>query len=338
MIKPEADSRLDRPDNINNFHLIVDLSMMLTALSLVGCVYVFYRVYKLWILSKKKLAMTYRLPFYTACTDFLLNGNFFLNMIHTAIYARVWDDIPCKIIAVFNWAFLTINVCLYVVIAVITYLRICRGIHFNYGKYDYKLWLIVIVGSLIIQLINLQNYGKREYWCAAKSGQFYSAIILFSIIAIILIIILFCYLSVLKKIHKTINFLKLLSSSNQNDRRYSRNGNTSVERCTEFERKATKKILSYIAVFILQWTPISISQGARLVLDDAIWVYVMGSIGRSFGGIGNMIQFIINEGFISRNYDTASCNENGNELFENSRLSSIRSNEHEIITISEVEN
>ncbi|GBB87683.1 hypothetical protein RclHR1_14170002 [Rhizophagus clarus] len=251
--------------------------------------------------------MTYRLPFYTACTDFLLNGNFFLNMIHTAIYARVWDDIPCKIIAVFNWAFLTINVCLYVVIAVITYLRICRGIHFNYGKYDYKLWLIVIVGSLIIQLINLQNYGKREY-------------------------------CVLKKIHKTINFLKLLSSSNQNDRRYSRNGNTSVERCTEFERKATKKILSYIAVFILQWTPISISQGARLVLDDAIWVYVMGSIGRSFGGIGNMIQFIINEGFISRNYDTASCNENGNELFENSRLSSIRSNEHEIITISEVEN
>jgi hypothetical protein len=62
------DNRLDSPNNINNFHLVVDFSMTMIVLGLIGCVYVFYRVYKQWILSKKKLAMIYRLPFYTACT------------------------------------------------------------------------------------------------------------------------------------------------------------------------------------------------------------------------------------------------------------------------------
>jgi hypothetical protein len=47
---------------------------------------------------------------------------------------------------------------------IITYLRICREIYLNYGKYDYKLWLTVIAGSIIIQLVNIQNNGKRDYW------------------------------------------------------------------------------------------------------------------------------------------------------------------------------
>lgn len=62
------DGRLDTPDNLNNFHLVVDFSLTMIVLGLIGCVYVFYRVYKQWILSRKKLAMIYRLPFYTAFT------------------------------------------------------------------------------------------------------------------------------------------------------------------------------------------------------------------------------------------------------------------------------
>jgi len=34
---------------------------------------------------------------------------------------------------------------------------------------------------------------------------------------------------------------------------------------SEVERKADKRILSYIAMFILQWIPSLIAQGARLV-------------------------------------------------------------------------
>lgn len=68
-INVEADGdRLDTPDNIKNFHLIVGFSLTLIILGWIGCIYVFYRIYKQWLLSKKRLAMIYRLPFYSACS------------------------------------------------------------------------------------------------------------------------------------------------------------------------------------------------------------------------------------------------------------------------------
>lgn len=51
-------------------------------------------------------------------------------------------------------------------------------------------------------------------------------------------------------------------------------------------------------------------------------------IGRSFGGIGNVIQFIINEGFIPKSY-------NNDELLENSRSNINNNNENKIVIISE---
>ncbi|CAB5395614.1 unnamed protein product [Rhizophagus irregularis] len=181
-------------------------------------------------------------------------------MIHTAIYAQVWDDAPCKVIGALNWAFLTINLCFYAVIAVITYLRVCREIYFHYGKYDYKLWVYVLTGSAALQVLNLQNNGKRDYWCAAKSGQINSAIILFSTIGIVLIVILFCYLR------------------------------------------------------------------------------------RSFGGVGNVVQFIINEGFIVKTNINISDdnNDNNNILLKSNNNSDVHleshinnSNDNKIIIISE---
>jgi hypothetical protein len=128
--------------------------------------------------------------------------------------------------------------------------------------------------KIYLNISSFNSFKKQLYRCAAKSGQINSAIILFSTIAIVLTMILFCYISILKKIHKTINFLR--STSNQDDRTSNtRNENTTDDdrisvldqyRYSEVERKATKKILSYITMFILQWIPMSISQGARLVL------------------------------------------------------------------------
>ncbi|RGB31266.1 hypothetical protein C1646_764260 [Rhizophagus diaphanus] len=342
-INVEADGdRLDTPDNINNFRLIVGFSLTLIILGWFGCIYVFYRIYKQWLLSKKRLAMIYRLPFYTACSDFLINFNFFTNMIHTAIYAQVWDDAPCKVIGAFNWAFLTINLCFYVVIAIITYFRVCREIYFHYGKYDYKLWLYVLAGSSALQVLNIQNNGKRDYWCAAKSGQINSAIILFSTIGIVLIVILFCYLSILRKIYFHINDSSTSSSSNHNDDDNVRSA--VIENHTEIERRAAKKILSYTAMFMLQWIPMLISQGARLVENEEPWVYIMGTIGRSFGGVGNVIQFIINEGFIVKTNINISDdnNDNNNILLKSNNNSDIHleshinnSNDNKIIIISE---
>jgi hypothetical protein len=64
----DDDDQLNNPENIHNFHLVVGFSLTLVILGWLGCIYIFYRIYKQWILSKKRLAMIYRLPFYTACT------------------------------------------------------------------------------------------------------------------------------------------------------------------------------------------------------------------------------------------------------------------------------
>lgn len=45
-----------------------------------------------------------------------------------------------------------------------TYLRICHEKYFDCGRYDCKLWLIVFIISMILQLINIPNHGGRKYW------------------------------------------------------------------------------------------------------------------------------------------------------------------------------
>ncbi|CAB4391254.1 unnamed protein product [Rhizophagus irregularis] len=87
-------------------------------------------------------------------------------------------------------------------------------------------------------------------------------------------------------------------------------------------------------MFILQWIPMLISQGARFVLNEEPWVYVMGTIGRSFGGIGNLIQFILNEGFFPKSYDINYDNENSGISLENTKPK-INSRDDKIIIINE---
>jgi hypothetical protein len=57
-------------------------------------------------------------------------------------------------------------------------------------------------------------------------------------------------------------------------------------------------------------------------------------LGRSFGGIGNVIQFIINEGFTPKSYDTTY---NNDIVLENtkSNKSNINSGDNKIIIINE---
>src|SRR4051794_39637892 len=60
--------RLDTPNNLYNYHLVVNYTLTVLTLGLTGCLYVFYRIYKQWILNEKALTMIYKLPFYTAIT------------------------------------------------------------------------------------------------------------------------------------------------------------------------------------------------------------------------------------------------------------------------------
>ena len=61
-----SNNRLDTPDNIDEFHIVVTFTIIMVILSWCGCFYVFYRTYKQWILDDRKLKMIHRLPVYTA--------------------------------------------------------------------------------------------------------------------------------------------------------------------------------------------------------------------------------------------------------------------------------
>ncbi|CAG8595910.1 1772_t:CDS:2 [Funneliformis caledonium] len=83
------------------------------------------------------------------------------------IYGYAWKGAACAVISNVNWFFVSINLSLYGTIAILTYLRICRGMFFNYGKGDYKLWSLVLFLSVIFQILNYKNHGPRKY-CILK--------------------------------------------------------------------------------------------------------------------------------------------------------------------------
>ncbi|CAG8746760.1 4475_t:CDS:2, partial [Dentiscutata erythropus] len=58
---------------------------------------------------------------------------------------------------------------------------------------------------------------------------------------------------------------------------------------SSLEKRVSNKIISYVLVFIMQ--------------VDSAWIYVVCVIGIHFGGVGNAIQYIVNEGWHPRNVD-----------------------------------
>ncbi|CAG8700177.1 9315_t:CDS:2, partial [Cetraspora pellucida] len=87
-----------------------------------------------------------------------------------------------------------------------------------------------------------------------------------------------------------------------------RNNNTTgsemARKRSNLEKRVSNKIISYVLVFILQWTPVQIFCAAKFFHIDSAWIYVVCVIGVHFGGLGNAIQYIVNEGWHPRNVDS----------------------------------
>ncbi|CAG8475996.1 8561_t:CDS:2 [Cetraspora pellucida] len=92
-----------------------------------------------------------------------------------------------------------------------------------------------------------------------------------------------------------------------NEVRIRNNNNTGSEMArkrSNLEKRVSNKIISYVLVFILQWTPVQIFCAAKFFQIDSAWIYVVCVIGVHFGGLGNAIQYIVNEGWHPRNIDS----------------------------------
>ncbi|CAG8718103.1 10641_t:CDS:2 [Rhizophagus irregularis] len=207
--------------NDNEFQIIVYTYYVVGSLNAIGCSFVFCKTFIKWMFCKKnknRLTMSYRLPFYTAISDFGIFISGAINIAHTAIYARVWEQPMCTIVGALSWFFVSLNLSLYGVISIMTYIRVCRDIFFDTGKYDYKLWTIVFLIITILQIIAGPFYGPEKYWCIGKSKN-----------------------------------------------------------------------------IVFSWTPVQVSNIGSWCNIDKTWIYVVAVIGVNLGGIGNAIQYMINE-------------------------------------------
>ncbi|CAG8731129.1 24853_t:CDS:2 [Gigaspora margarita] len=58
---------------------------------------------------------------------------------------------------------------------------------------------------------------------------------------------------------------------------------------------ATRKIIGYILTYLIQWTPVVIYVAGLMVNYDQIWTNIIAVATINFGGVANMIAYIVNE-------------------------------------------
>jgi hypothetical protein len=66
-----------------------------------------------------------------------------------------------------------------------TYIRVCREIFFDTGKYDYKLWSIIFLIIIALQILAGPFYGPGKYWYV--NFKFYTFLNFFYFLIIIII-------------------------------------------------------------------------------------------------------------------------------------------------------
>ncbi|CAG8521544.1 3775_t:CDS:10, partial [Ambispora gerdemannii] len=220
---------------------------------------------------------------------------------HGAIYAVPWFSPACEIIGALTLWTMRLNSYLFFVVAISTYLRVCRRIQFDYGKYDYKLFLIVFVlATMITSLQAIKGlYGAERWWCAGKNGSNAVQVMGFITQGLIIGLIGFSYFRILVLLaHHRPQLRERLDHDS----------------FCNLKSRVTRNIARYILLFLLQWLPICIYAIAHVNGNEEAWTYVVVVIGVNFGGITNAIQYIINEGFSHKTDSSNSRNLSNNTI------------------------
>ncbi|CAI2183775.1 16621_t:CDS:2 [Funneliformis geosporum] len=252
------------PSSFSNkeFNIVVNFGMVMIILNGFCTLYVLCRTLTRWIISKKSLPMALRVPFYIALSDFMIFSINFPNMLFPIIYGVPWSDSNCKIIGGITFFTISTNITLVGLLAFLTYLRICRKMYIDLGKYDYKAILFILFSGFVYTSIGLPSYGNDNS-------------------------------------NSNLNRNFALNRNNvegNNDGNDKNNDNVS-NNVKKIEPIVVRKIIGYVLIFIFQWTPPMTYVFGQIIDYDPLWVYLVTDASVNMGGIGNMIQFIINEGW-----------------------------------------
>ncbi|CAB4432570.1 unnamed protein product [Rhizophagus irregularis] len=279
-----------------DFYIVMIIPLVFNSFSFLGTLYIFYRTFSRWKYGHRNVSLSFRFPFYIAITDFLYSSSILMEFSYAASKRTEfinkneiisWPFLLCEILGIFFTIFILLNILLVAAISIVTWLRVVQERHLALGKYDYKIWLPIIFISLIIPLSSVNAYGSRNYSCGTKVGYNNVAMLVIVLIFTTLTTIMFCYAHVMKVIRNVKDDNSSITDS--------------FNKLTDIERRTFKKVLTYILVFILQYIPIIIYDiciflKVRHLVFDAIIPAVI-----SFGGIGNVIQYLYNEGLSDDN-------------------------------------
>ncbi|CAG8438409.1 9835_t:CDS:2 [Acaulospora morrowiae] len=263
--------------------IVLPLGVSLITLSCICTSYVIIRTLIRWWITRRSLSMALRVPFYIAISDFVLVCTYLPNLVYPLIHGHPWPEAQCRIIGGLTFFFISCNMTLVGSLALLTYLRICRRWYLDLGKYDYKLFSILLVLSFVFTMVGIPSFGTSKYWCFTNRNNAIMPIITLVLNFTILSVTLFSYTMTLRQIN-SVNFRR-------------DNKDTVATRSKQIEPIVIRKVIGYILIFLLQWTPPMIYVFGQVINYDEMWIYIVTDATINLGGVGNMIQYIINEGW-----------------------------------------
>jgi len=204
---------------------------------------------------------------------------------HLAFTGDFWPEPFCEILGglVFFWFIL--NSLIVTSISINTWLRVCKEAYINFGLYDYKLWGVIVVIDLTMTLFGNGSFSPEKYTCDDVYTNKIVPLVLLIYIVTAFITIVTCYIHVLATIRRI-----LCDKAEGNLSGQSKN----------FEARVAVLVTRYVLVFIIMYTPLMVHFVALIncaELANSAALYALFSTVFQLGGIGNAIQYIINEGF-----------------------------------------
>ncbi|CAG8560851.1 7506_t:CDS:10 [Diversispora eburnea] len=312
-------------NDTEGFILIYSVNYVFILLNLISVVFILVRIFLRWRSNKRKFSMALRVPLYLGLMDVLLLTIEFINIIYPTVYLKIIPQPYCSLIAGLNIGIIYFTRFMVAGIAIITYLRVCRKVYYNYGTYDWKIWLIAGIASTLLTASGYKSYGPTEYWCAARISSTYVPI--FSLILSISVIgtCTFCYYNTIMEIRGVKKNTSNFSNTTNN---YCKN---ILSRTEQIEARVTRKVAGYILVFILQWIP-SFPYEISIIMDKKeIWTFILVVASINLGGIGNAIFYVLNEGWTSEGRDSTL----GTESSDIPKSSNNRNKNHNLSKASE---
>nr|CAG8495144.1 8311_t:CDS:2 [Entrophospora candida] len=238
----DTDSNTDNNNNEPDLvYTLLLVSLVIIICNFIGCAYIILRTYLRWRKPRSVIPMSLRFPYYIALTVSLINHG------HGAAYREPLESPACEVISPLLVFSTSLTVHLIAAISVTTWLRVAREVYIDFGKYDYKLWVPVFSMAIVNMSFSFHGTSKQKYWCAPDESN------------------------------KLFSTMTVVSNINNDS------GGTTISKSLlkdQLERKVYKKVITYILVFILQYTPALINKIADLLNHEYEFLSIIALLGR----------------------------------------------------------